>query len=212
MNETSQSHSLSFSESPQPGKDNGGKKKHDVDVGHSGAGHGGRAGGAGAVPVSSDMINIHSDFEQEGPPETHRDESYMSYIYGDEDSQHHKLPEYSNEHVNEHVVFEPKLTELAEDDEDKFDGVDTLETSDHETDDGDDSKSDGKMGSNETLVSMDTPVSANSNIDMDLVNKQHSSSSKLTIKIYPPALQAVASKSPVASSDADVDTPDGYLD
>eukprot|EP00484_Ammonia_sp_Unknown_P008699 CAMPEP_0197079908 /NCGR_PEP_ID=MMETSP1384-20130603/213862_1 /TAXON_ID=29189 /ORGANISM="Ammonia sp." /LENGTH=773 /DNA_ID=CAMNT_0042518789 /DNA_START=52 /DNA_END=2373 /DNA_ORIENTATION=- len=78
-----------------------------------------------------------------------RDESYMSYIYGEEDSQN-KLAEYSNEHQNETVHFEPKLPGLQEDDPQ------------------------GNSG--------------------------------LTIKIYPPALEAVASRSPGADSDGH-DTP-----
>ncbi len=43
-----------------------------------------------------------------------RDESYTSYICGDEDSQHHKLPEYSNEHLQQQIHFEPKIPELIE--------------------------------------------------------------------------------------------------
>jgi hypothetical protein len=232
--------SITFSESPQPGKNdeekgNGGgetqskasrsKQARKGNDGHSGAGHGGRAGGAGAVPVSSDVINIESHFEQD-EGDKHRDESYMSYIYGDEDSQTHKLPEYSADHIVEPMHFEPKLAELAENDENEKFGMDTLETSDQETDE---SKSDGAQEtSNKTLVSIDTPDTGNSNIDMDLVNKQHSSSSKLTIKIYPPALQAVASRSPPASDMetppalqavasksppvSDMETPDAFMD
>merc|ERR1711997_815496 len=40
-----------------------------------------------------------------------------SYIYGDEDSHHHKLPEYSLENLPEYAlgIFQPKLPGLAED-------------------------------------------------------------------------------------------------
>lgn len=112
--------------------------------------------------------------------------------------------------------FEPKLPELVENDE-KFDGGN--ETSDQETED---SKSDqnGKQESDKTLVStIDTQdtgiwkqmVNSVMNDDSQTNNKQHSTtdSSKLTIKIYPPALQAVASRSPVGSDDA---TDHQYID
>merc|ERR1712038_1972463 len=61
-----------------------------------GAGHTGEtgAGGAGALPVSDGTINIANGnhFRDEDP-------SMMSYIYGDEDSQHMALPDYSMSHM-----------------------------------------------------------------------------------------------------------------
>eukprot|EP01083_Nonionella_stella_P209283 758792_1 len=183
---------------------------------HTGAGHTGRAGGAGAVPVDNAMINIASHWqitnEEQKAAHKNRDESYMSYIYGDEDSQHHKLPEYSADHVNDAIHFEPKLHALAEDEERRHD---PNETSDHDTSD----EEAVKKHSNHSLVSMDTPDTGNPSVDMDIINtvvggnshsaNNPSSSSKLTIKIYPPALQAVASRSPVGS---DMETPREYMD
>eukprot|EP00488_Nonionellina_sp_1-RS-2012_P001744 TRINITY_DN297_c0_g1_i2.p1 TRINITY_DN297_c0_g1~~TRINITY_DN297_c0_g1_i2.p1 ORF type:complete len:167 (-),score=49.53 TRINITY_DN297_c0_g1_i2:232-732(-) len=161
------------------------------------------------------MINIDGHWATEDNDNTHNkksDDSAVSYIYGDEDSQHHKLPEYSVEHMNEQMHFEPKLPGLAELNEtERRHGMDPNETSDHETSDEDLDK----KHSNDTLVSLDTPDTGHSNVDMDIINtvvggdsashvtSQPSTSSKLTIKIYPPALQAVASRSP-DGSDGDV--------
>eukprot|EP01083_Nonionella_stella_P186239 681308_1 len=237
-------HSLSFSDSPQPG--HGNKKSNPI----SGSGfNGASAGGAGAVPVSNDIINLYSHFDEgnnttnNNNNNTHnnnnnnntnnkRDESYMSYIYGDEDSEHHKLPEYSNEHLQEQIHFEPKLPELIENDNEEKFHMNDAETSDQETDD---SKNNNHKyhhehhETNQTLISIDTPDTNtidtphtnNSNIDMDLVNnvmnmneQNNSTSSKLTIKIYPPALQAVASRSPVESDENIINnnTPQHYID
>eukprot|EP00483_Globobulimina_turgida_P006865 UN06877 len=66
---------------------------------HSGMGHGGQAKGVGALPFTNKMINIHDHWEQENnnledaAEESDSDVS-ISLIYGDEDAQHHKLPEY----------------------------------------------------------------------------------------------------------------------
>eukprot|EP00486_Rosalina_sp_Unknown_P013172 CAMPEP_0201592138 /NCGR_PEP_ID=MMETSP0190_2-20130828/190111_1 /ASSEMBLY_ACC=CAM_ASM_000263 /TAXON_ID=37353 /ORGANISM="Rosalina sp." /LENGTH=411 /DNA_ID=CAMNT_0048050763 /DNA_START=395 /DNA_END=1630 /DNA_ORIENTATION=- len=75
----------------------------DYDRMHSGAGHGGQAKGAGALPFTNKMINIHDHFdedlneeeEERSPsPRDQNDEDSTSYIYGDEDADHHKLPQY----------------------------------------------------------------------------------------------------------------------
>merc|ERR1712154_406136 len=75
------------------------------------------AGGAGALPVSTDIINIvHSHFdEEEETIDQHKgkDESHMSYIYGQEESQQHHLPEYSVDHRNQ----QPHLPGLDENNE-----------------------------------------------------------------------------------------------
>merc|ERR1712176_845657 len=62
------------------------------------------AGGAGAVPVTSDIINIvHSHFEEEQEETLDQNQqnetSHMSYIYGQEESHQHAghLPEYSHQ-------------------------------------------------------------------------------------------------------------------
>merc|ERR1712154_534451 len=75
------------------------------------------AGGAGALPVSTDIINIvDSHFnDEEDTIDQHKgkDESHMSYIYGQEESQQHHLPEYSVDHRNQ----QPHLPGLDENNE-----------------------------------------------------------------------------------------------
>jgi hypothetical protein len=216
---------------------------HLTDTTHSGEGHSGRAGGAGALPITNSTINIddHWNMNDDEEEESHRlcdkgnDMSYMSYIYGDEDSQHHKLPEYSMEPLPENAQFHPTLPGLAEndDDMDDMDDMDDIndgaETSDRETSN---SKSDSKptVDTNKTAISMDTndtggssPMTGNSNVDIELIshglNSEHSASgnesNKLRIKIYPPALQAVSSGSPISpdiESPESPESPDQYLD
>merc|ERR1719273_1040891 len=80
------------------------------------------AGGAGALPVSTDIINIvhsHFDDQEETVDEQHRDNdtSHMSYIYGAEESQQHHLPEYSvdnNGNPNNHHIYQPNMPDLDE--------------------------------------------------------------------------------------------------
>jgi len=90
------------------------------------------AGGAGAVPVTSDIINIvHSHFEEEETLDQHQNEtSHMSYIYGQEESRQHAghLPEYS------HQPNMPDLDEDAENDNDVVMGT-TAQTGDVDHDD-----------------------------------------------------------------------------
>merc|ERR1712083_362109 len=73
----------------------------------SGGGHTGAtgAGGAGALPVSDGTINIANGnhFRDDDP-------SMMSYIYGDEDSQHHQLPDYSMSHMTPKLI--PAMTPM----------------------------------------------------------------------------------------------------
>merc|ERR1719361_1241648 len=83
------------------------------------------AGGAGALPVSTDIINIvhsHFDNEQEDTIDQHKenDTSHMSYIYGAEESQQHHLPEYSvdnNGNSNNPHLYQPNLPDLNENEE-----------------------------------------------------------------------------------------------
>merc|ERR1712130_804633 len=81
------------------------------------------AGGAGALPVSTDIINIvHSHFEQEDTIDQNKenDTSHMSYIYGAEESQQHHLPEYSvdnNGNGNNPHLYQPNLPDLNENEE-----------------------------------------------------------------------------------------------
>jgi len=80
------------------------------------------AGGAGALPISTDIIDIvHSHFndDAEDTVDQHKenDTSHMSYVYGAEESQQHHLPEYSvdnNGNANgQH--FQPSMPDLNED-------------------------------------------------------------------------------------------------
>merc|ERR1719295_230825 len=81
--------SMTYSVAPQ---------EHVGNVSGAGAGHRGKAGGAGVLPVNDKTINIVTPFtddDREGAKNWTREVSQVSYIYGDEDSQHHKLPDYS---------------------------------------------------------------------------------------------------------------------
>merc|ERR1712154_46927 len=77
------------------------------------------AGGAGALPVSTDIINIvHSHFDEEEDTVDQnkgKEESHMSYIYGAEESQQHHLPEYSVDNRNQSQL--PGVDENNEDDD-----------------------------------------------------------------------------------------------
>merc|ERR1712115_437950 len=73
----------------------------------------------GALPVTDGTIDI-ANFNKGGDDESC---THMSYIYGDEDSQHHKLPDYSISHRTPKLVpaqgtpnFEPKMPKLEEED------------------------------------------------------------------------------------------------
>jgi len=154
---------------------------------HSGAGNFGMtgAGGAGALPASSDIINIvnsHFNDEESQQGNKKRDVSHMSYVYGDEESQHHKLPEYSadQEQMVNASHFEPKLPDLAEDEEHSKAST-TYQTESH---------------TKHTVidVSMDQ-------VQLDMDEQQKSPKNKMVIKIYPPSLQAVASKSPTGGNE-----------
>merc|ERR1712154_237271 len=164
---------------------------HDVGAASSGAGNFGQtgAGGAGALPASSDIINIvNSHFNEESEDKANnkknREASHMSYIYADEESQHHKLPEYSMDQAemdaNANHHFEPKLPNLDEDREASHAST-TYQTESH---------------TKHTVidVSMDQ-------FEVDQNEQQKSPKNKMVIKIYPPSLQAVASKSPSGANE-----------
>merc|ERR1719297_291197 len=157
------------------------------DVAASGAGNFGQtgAGGAGALPASSDIINIvnsHFTEESEDKANKKREASHMSYIYADEESQHHKLPEYSmdQQEMANANHFEPKLPNLDEDREASHAST-TYQTESH---------------TKHTVidVSMDQ-------FEADKNESQKSPKNKMVIKIYPPSLQAVASKSPSGANE-----------
>jgi len=155
--------------------------------GHSGAGNFGQtgAGGAGALPASSDIINIvnsHFNDEESQQGNKKRDVSHMSYVYGDEESQHHKLPEYSadNEQMANANHFEPKLPDLAEDEEQSKAST-TYQTESH---------------TKHTVIDVSVDQA-----QFDMNEKQKSPKNKMVIKIYPPSLQAVASKSPTGGDE-----------
>jgi len=162
---------------------------HDVGGASSGAGNFGQtgAGGAGALPASSDIINIVNSHFNEGSEDNankKREASHMSYIYADEESQHHKLPEYSMDQAemdaNANHHFEPKLPNLDEDREASHAST-TYQTESH---------------TKHTVidVSMDQ-------FEADKNEQQKSPKNKMVIKIYPPSLQAVASKSPSGANE-----------
>merc|ERR1712087_752550 len=74
----------------------------------------------GALPVTDGTINISDHLARRDDDESC---THMSYIYGDEDSQHHKLPDYSISHRTPKLVpaqgtpnFEPKMPRLEEED------------------------------------------------------------------------------------------------
>jgi len=73
---------------------------------YTGTGHGGQGKGAGALPFTNNMINIHDHLEEgaehstttddERSPRERGNEDSISYIYGDEDAEHHTLPTYNS--------------------------------------------------------------------------------------------------------------------
>jgi len=72
--------SMTYSMAPQ---------EHVGNISGAGEGHGGKQGGAGVLPVNNKTINIVSPFtEEDGAKNWTREVSQVSYIYGDEDSQH----------------------------------------------------------------------------------------------------------------------------
>merc|ERR1719242_2304750 len=149
------------------------------------------AGGAGALPASSDIINIVNtlfgdDESQQGNKK--RDASHMSYIYGDEESQHHKLPEYSadNAEMNNAAHFEPKLPDLAEDEEASHHEASRASTT-YQT----------ESHTKHTVIDVSLDQAQfEMNEAKDKEAKSTSPRNNMVIKIYPPSLQAVASKSP----------------
>merc|ERR1712176_1121859 len=153
----------------------------------SGAGHLGQtgAGGAGALPASSDIINIvNSHFKTddvEAQQNQKREASHMSYIYADEDSQHHKLPEYSMDQAEMANAnhFEPKLPNLAENEENSHREASHASTT-YQT----------ESHTKHTVIDVSMDQYAH-----DEAEKNTSPRNKM-IKVYPPSLQAVASKSP----------------
>jgi len=160
--------------------------------GHSGQGNFGQtgAGGAGALPASSDIINIvNSHFngdEESQQGNKKRDVSHMSYVYGDEESQHHKLPEYSadNEQMVNASHFEPKLPDLAEDEENSHHEASKASTT-YQT----------ESHTKHTVIDVSIDQA-----QFDADEAQKSPKNKMIIKIYPPSLEAVASKSPTEAN------------
>merc|ERR1712115_473897 len=138
----------------------------------------------GALPVTDGTIDI-ANFNKGGAGD---DESctHMSYIYGDEDSQHHKLPDYSISHRTPKLVpaqgtpnFEPKMPRLEEEDG----GDDAMDTDEDFDDDDEAVEVDGLKGN--TAGGMAT----------------------LSINVVPagsPKMHTVASHSPVGDDDDEV--------
>merc|ERR1719336_3484604 len=85
----------------------------------------GKAGGAGALRYTDAGINLDDHFKDEDGDggAKKREMSHMSYIYGDEDSQVHKLPEYSVTKSPQLVAattpaFQPTMPKLHEEHDD----------------------------------------------------------------------------------------------
>merc|ERR1740123_1651038 len=83
----------------------------------------GKAGGAGALRYTDGGINLDDHLKDEDEVAKKREMSHMSYIYGDEDSQVHKLPEYSVTKSPQLVAamtpaFQPTMPKLHEDHDD----------------------------------------------------------------------------------------------
>merc|ERR1712087_765284 len=87
----------------------------------------------GALPVTDGTINIAGGHFKAGDDDVSC--THMSYIYGDEDSQHHKLPDYSISHRTPKLVpaqatpnFEPKMPVMMEEEHgDEDEAMDTDE-------------------------------------------------------------------------------------
>jgi hypothetical protein len=162
----------------------------------SGAGHLGQtgAGGAGALPASSDIINIvnshfkNDDDDVEAQQNKKREASHMSYIYADEDSQHHKLPEYSMDQAEMANAnhFEPKLPNLAENEENSHREASHASTT-YQT----------ESHTKHTVIDVSMDQFAHDEAETNNTSPRH----KMIIKVYPPSLQAVASKSPSGAND-----------
>jgi len=195
------------------------------------------AGGAGALPITNKTINIHDHWENEDESqivsnvESPRNQSYMSYIYGDEDSHHHKLPEYSLDNLPEYAleIFQPKLPGLAEDHNLDAVNINIVQPKRRRDDDDESIRTDKDFSK---TASHHSPQNYKFNLTTDqepqiinLANHEPQRSvsvsggskdsnskkkkTKLTIKIYPPALKAVPSRSPVGDDNKGSDQ---YLD
>merc|ERR1712207_53773 len=117
-------------------------------------------------------------------PNKKREVSHMSYVYGDEESQHHNIPEYSADpsQYEQKQQFEPKLPEIEE--REASHASTTYKTESH---------------TKHTVI--DVEESVDNVIVGALDNHNKSPKNKMVIKIYPPSLQAVASKSPTAGDE-----------
>jgi hypothetical protein len=191
------------------------RNSEQVEAGGHGAGHFGMtgAGGAGALPICDGMINIADRHWAEQEESTDlkgkaREESQMSYIYGDEDSQHHGLPEYLVEEA-----FQPNLPQLAEDNDEEEQQVENLkdikdefvmksnakkeDKDGTETSDGDSEHEEAGQPQQHQMMEMQASAPPQ---QVDAKGSEEPKlKKKLTIKIYPPSMQAVSSRSPVAS-------------
>merc|ERR1712115_608890 len=137
----------------------------------------------GALPVTDGTIDI-ANFNKGGDDESC---THMSYIYGDEDSQHHKLPDYSISHRTPKLVpaqgtpnFEPKMPKLEEEDG----GDDAMDTDEDFDDIGDD---------DDEAVEID-----------GLKGNTTKGMASLSINVVPagkPQMQTVASHSPVGDDE-----------
>merc|ERR1712038_1275201 len=159
-----------------------------------GAGHTGAtgAGGAGALPVSDGTINIANGnhFKDDDP-------SMMSYIYGDEDSQHHQLPDYSMSHMTPKLI--PAMTPMMGSAMPRL-----AEEHDDDSSMGTDEDFDApQAGAGQFGMQMSQIMGASGHADVSGVKKAKSGG--YTIKVHPPQtrpeMEKVASMSPAGSLD-----------
>merc|ERR1719216_727401 len=160
----------------------------------SGGGHTGAtgAGGAGALPVSDGTINIANGnhFKDDDP-------SLMSYIYGDEDSQHHQLPDYSMSHMTPKLI--PAMTPMMGSAMPRL-----AEEHDDDSSMGTDEDFDApQAGADQFGMQMSQIMGASGHADVSGVKKAKSGG--YTIKVHPPQtrpeMEKVASMSPAGSLD-----------
>merc|ERR1719242_2769647 len=146
-----------------------------------GAGHTGQtgAGGAGALPVSDGTINIANGnhFKDEDP-------SMMSYIYGDEDSQHHQLPDYSMSHMTPRLIpattpmMAPAMPRLAEEHDD-----DSSMGTDEDFDQAGPQAGTDQFGMQMAQI---MGASGHANVGKKSKQQQQQSGGGYTIKVHPP--------------------------
>merc|ERR1740129_2163107 len=142
---------------------------------------------AATSPKGADKFSFDDENDAEKQQNNKREASHMSYIYADEDSQHHKLPEYSMDQAEMANAnhFEPKLPNLAENEENSHREASHASTT-YQT----------ESHTKHTVIDVSMDQFAH-----DEAEKNTSPRNKMIIKVYPPSLEAVASKSPSGANE-----------